>query len=338
MGAEETHPGPQGQSGQPSRDRLAPLWEEPKAPKVGRPVRVRRGEVVLAAVAIADEQGLGKVSMRAVARALGVGTMTLYSHVPGREELIDLMIERAHADLDLPGPDMEWRPALETYARARWAMLRDHTWLLDLNPWRMPLGPHVLASDEAVARCLVDTGLAPAQVVETIDVVNHTIIGAARSAAAEADDQLRQGEDCDAYWSGSTDFWATRFEPERFPTMTRLWTVGAYDAKASPFDLRLDGLLDTIELLIDNARTKGVQPVPGYDECMGLLDARIAEVPPGARQPAEAWSRCGSAAGGGDARGVEVRNVLPGGGPEAVLRAVPRALPDRCGCRRQEGL
>lgn len=260
-----------------SRDRFGPLWEEPEVSRVGRPARVTRAEVVHAAVVLADEQGLGRVSMRAVARALGVGTMTLYSHVPGREELIDLMIERVYAGLELPGAGLAWRPALETYARGKWAMLRAHPWLLDINPWRMPLGPHVLTTDEAGVRCLVDTGLAPQQVVDTIGVVDNTIIGAARSAVAEADDESRQGDDYEAYWSGSSDFWENRFDPARFPTMTRLWAIGAYDTAATPFDLRLDGLLDTIELLIDHARAEGVAPVPSYDECMVQLEARIAE-------------------------------------------------------------
>lgn len=266
-----------GRSDRRTRDRFGPLWEEPEASKVGRPARVSRAEVVGSAVALADEQGLARLSMRAVAKALGVGTMTLYSHVPGREELIDLMIERAHSELDLPGVDLDWRPALEMYARSQWAMLRAHPWLLDLNPWRMPLGPNVLAAQEVGARCLVDTGLSASQVVETIGVVDNSITGAARAAAAEADDERREGVDYESYWTGSSQFWEERFDPARFPTMTRLWTVGAYDTAATPFDLRLDGLLDTIELLIERARAQGQEPVPDFDESMVLMEKRIEE-------------------------------------------------------------
>ncbi len=277
MSVEESG-GARGDVDRRSPTRFDPLWEEPEASRVGRPARVSRAEVVASAVALADGQGLSKVSMRAVARSLGVGTMTLYSHVPGREELIDLMIESAFAELELPGPDLEWRPALETYARAQWMMLRTHPWLLDINPWRMPLGPHVLTAQEVGARCLVDTGLSASQVVEIIGILDNAVSGAARSAVAEADDEQRQGEDYEAYWTGSSRFWEERFDTARFPSMTRLWTVGAYDTAATPFDLRLGGLLDTVELLIDNARVEGAEPVPGYDECMVLLEARIAEL------------------------------------------------------------
>lgn len=267
----------EGRSDRRTRDRFGPLWEEPETSTVGRPARVSRREVVAAAIAVADEDGLAKLSMRAVAKALGVGTMTLYSHVPGREELIDLMIEHAHSELDLPGADLAWRPALEMYARSQWTMLRAHPWLLDLNPWRMPLGPHVLAAQEAGARCLVDTGLGATQVVETIGILDNAIIGAARSAVAEAADEVREGEDYESYWTGSSQFWEERFDPARFPTMTRLWSVGAYDTAATPFDLRLGGLLDTIELLIERAREEGVSPVPDFDACMALMEERVEE-------------------------------------------------------------
>lgn len=261
----------------PHRDPFALLWDEPDPSAVGRPARVSRREVVAAAVELADEQGVARLSMRAVAKALGVGTMTLYSHVPGRQELIDLMIESAYAELDLPGADLGWRPALETYARGHWAMFRAHPWLLDINPWRMPLGPHVLTAQDVGVRCLVDTGLSAVQVVETIGVVDNSIIGAARSAAAEVDDERREGVGYEDYWTATQQFWEERFDPTRFPSMTRLWTVGAYDTAATPFDLRLDNLLDTIELLIDQARANSAEAVPAFDDCMVLLEAKVAE-------------------------------------------------------------
>lgn len=259
----------------PRPTRFAPLWQEAEPSRVGRPARVSRGQVIDAAVEVADERGLDAVSMRAVAKHLGVGTMTLYSHVPGRVELVDAMIDRAYADFDLPEPGLDWRAALGTHARGYWSLLRAHTWLLDINPWRLPLGPRIMAADEAGYRCLIDTGLSADQVVETLAVVLNTVAGLARSAAAEAADESSQGLDYEAYWAASSDFWENHFDPSRFPSMTRLWTTGVFDAAATPFDLRLDGLLDTIELLIEHARSQGVDPVPGYDACMVEMEARI---------------------------------------------------------------
>ena len=251
--------------------RFAPLWDPPAASTRGRPPRVSRSEVIDAAVAIADAAGLEAVSMRSVAKSLGVGTMTLYSHVPGRDELVDAMIDRAYADFDLPEPGRPWRPALEHYAHGYWQLLRTHPWLLDVNVWRLPLAPHVLEADEAGYRCLVDTGLAATQVVETIAIVNNTVTGLARSAAAEAADETRQGVDYTTYWEATGDFWENTFDPARFPTMTRLWTVGAFDAGATPFELRLGSLLDTIDLLVVHRRERGPASIPSFEECVEKL-------------------------------------------------------------------
>lgn len=250
--------------------RFALLWEQPDEQRRGRPARVSRAKVVDAAVAIADRDGLDAVSMRAVATALGVAPMTLYTHVPGRAELVDAMIDRAYADWALPDPGMAWRPALETYARGYWDVLRRHAWLLEVNPWRLPLAPHVLGAQEAGYRCLVDTGLTAQQVVETLDVVTSTVAGLARAAAVEAAEESRQGLDYEAYWAGTTEFWERHFDPARFPTMTRLWTVGAFDAGTTPFELRLGGLLDTIGLLID--ASGGAEAIPSFEECMARVD------------------------------------------------------------------
>lgn len=249
--------------------RFAPLWEEPQAPPTrGRPARVNRTQVIAAAVTLADESGLDGVSMRSVARALGVGTMTLYSHVPSREQLVDAMIDRAYADFTLPDRDLPWRPALDAFARGYWSLLRSHPWLLAVNTWRMPLGPHVLDADEAGYRILADTGLTANQVVETIAIVNQTVSGFARAAAAEDADQRSQGTDYETYWAASSDFWESTFDASRYPTMTRLWTVGAFDDAATPFELRLGSLLDTVELLIARAGHESGAGIPSFDECL----------------------------------------------------------------------
>ncbi|MET0318867.1 MAG: TetR/AcrR family transcriptional regulator, partial [Rhodococcus fascians] len=55
--------------------------------------------IVDAAVSIADSESLDAVSMRRIADRLGVGTMSLYTHVPGREDLVDLMIDHVQKGL-----------------------------------------------------------------------------------------------------------------------------------------------------------------------------------------------------------------------------------------------
>lgn len=258
--------------------RFALLWDQPTSSRQGRPAKVSRTEVVDAAVGLADADGMGAVSMRAVAKALGVGTMTLYTHVASREELVDAMIERAHADVELPSPELTWRAGLEAYAVARWDLMRAHPWLFEISTWRLPLGPHVMSLEEAGLRCLVDTGLTPAQVVDTLRVVDNAVAGLARSAAAEEVARTQQGTDYEAFWADTSDFWETRYDPSRFPTLTRLWSTGVYESAATPSELRLDGLLDSIALLVDHAQRHNPARIPTFAECMERYDERVEQV------------------------------------------------------------
>ncbi|MFC7741015.1 TetR/AcrR family transcriptional regulator [Nocardiopsis composta] len=82
------------------------------------------------AVGLADAEGLSAVSMRRVARELGVTVMSLYRHVPGKAELVALMCDAVLApeDDEVAGGGAEggWRKSLETWARAGIALRRRH--------------------------------------------------------------------------------------------------------------------------------------------------------------------------------------------------------------------
>ncbi|EOM77692.1 TetR/AcrR family transcriptional regulator [Rhodococcus rhodnii] len=255
-------------------ERFAALWrtdDDRTRTRRGRPARVSRRQIVDAGVAIADADGLDAVSMRSVAKSLGVGAMTLYSHVPGRAELVDAMIDAAYADFVAPEPDSPWREALEQYARGGWDLLTRHPWLLDVNAWRLPLGPHIFAFQEAGYRALVDTGLTGPQVVESIGIVDSMVQSLVRSSLAEAADS-RDGIDYATYWNSTGEFWENTFEPHRFPSMTRLWAIGAFDTSAVPFQLRIGGLLDSLQLLVDDARARGGTRIPQVDECLAEME------------------------------------------------------------------
>lgn len=57
------------------------------------------GRIVHAAIELADAEGVAALSMRRVAERLGVGTMSLYTYVPGKRELLDVMVDTVHGEL-----------------------------------------------------------------------------------------------------------------------------------------------------------------------------------------------------------------------------------------------
>jgi AcrR family transcriptional regulator len=97
----------------------------------------RRAEIVATAVRIADAEGVEAVSMRRLADELGVATMTPYTHVESKDELIDLMRDAVAAEMILPEPiPDDWREALRAIAHRTKAAFEAHTWSLDVAPRR----------------------------------------------------------------------------------------------------------------------------------------------------------------------------------------------------------
>ncbi|GAB08260.1 TetR family transcriptional regulator [Gordonia araii NBRC 100433] len=261
-----------------AKRRIAALWDPPSpSPGTrGRPAKVSRAEVVDAAIKLADAGGLDAASMRSTARALGVGAMTLYTHVGSQPELVDAMVDRAYADFEFAPEDAPWREAVEQHARSLWKLHRAHPWLADVNPHRLPLGPHVLDVEEAGYRTIIDTGLTARQVAELIGIIQNIVVGHARSVAAEEAESRAGGIDYNSYWKSTTDFWENYFDTTRYSSMTRLWSCGAFDTDPGPFDVPLAGLLQTLDLLVEQANAQGSTPVPTFDECMARYDENVA--------------------------------------------------------------
>ena len=109
-----------------------------------RRVRLSRGVVLSAAVALADDAGIDAVSMRNLAQALGVVPMALYKHVANKEELLDGMIDVIVGEIDPPTRDAGWRDAIrQRILSARQVLLR-HPWASQVIKSRTHATPVVL--------------------------------------------------------------------------------------------------------------------------------------------------------------------------------------------------
>ena len=160
-------PAPRGVPG--GRPRPAPRRRGP-AP------RHSREEVVQAAVAIADADGLDAVTFRAVASRLGTGVMSLYSYVPDKQTLVYDMVEQVSGEIDLPEPSGDWRADMHLLAQGQRAQLHRHPWLIDAVSHLQPLGPTILAVLEFALGALEPTGLDPGARLETFSLINGFIV------------------------------------------------------------------------------------------------------------------------------------------------------------------
>lgn len=159
------------------RDDEQLLWAPPRT----GPVRhaLSRERIVAAAVEIADAEGLDALSMPHLARTMGSAPMSLYRHVPGKHELVSLMLDAAIG----PPPDLDgaggWRDRLAAWARANRQVFVRHPWTLPLVAGDRPMGPQECAWAETGLRTVAEAGLPASDVGRVLMLVNGYVRGAA---------------------------------------------------------------------------------------------------------------------------------------------------------------
>lgn len=224
---------------------MALLWRAPgtAASRPGPRSSLDVDRIVTAAVGIADTEGLSALSIRRVAAEVGVPPMTLYSHVPGRGELVDLMVDRALGDL-YPGGEFpsagNWRARVEAVARANRQLFLRHPWVPELG---RPLpGPNRMRQYEIELRAVDGMGLSEVQMDLLVDLVAAFVRGAVDGGAG-AGGSLRSP--CPQ----------PVIDPEAFPTAARVAAGSTLPQDADPdraFEFGLERLLDGIGVLMLN--------------------------------------------------------------------------------------
>ncbi|MEW1589397.1 helix-turn-helix domain-containing protein [Micromonospora vinacea] len=123
-----------------------PIWSRPERGSRGPAPGHSRDSLVVAAIALADTEGLAAVSMRAVAAAFGTGAGSLYRYLSSRDDLLDLMTDRAVGELR-PYPQVEgdWLETMVLLGRRQLALFGAHPWLLDVIHRPSGIGPESLA-------------------------------------------------------------------------------------------------------------------------------------------------------------------------------------------------
>lgn len=216
-----------------ARRSMALLWRAPTPDEVrpGPKPALTVDAILDAAVAIADEEGMAALSMRAVGQRVGRTGMALYTYVPNKSELIDLMYDRVHAELPGDYRTTEgWRSAVTAWAGDLWAFYLRHPWLLQVSQVRPVLGPHEFAVVEAVARILRETDLEARVLLRVISTLFHFVRGAARTVAETWLAGTATGTSNEQWWAARSALMpevAPDFA-ERYPTIVALGTEDTF--------------------------------------------------------------------------------------------------------------
>jgi AcrR family transcriptional regulator len=149
----------------------------PTKPQAEPRIPLNRDRVLGAAVAFADTNGIGSLSMRKLGEALGVEAMSLYNHVANKDELLDGMVDRVFSEIDLPAGAGDWRTAMRERAVSARRALSHHPWAIALMQSRTAPGPATLRHHNAVIGSLREAGFSIELAAHAFSALDSYIYG-----------------------------------------------------------------------------------------------------------------------------------------------------------------
>jgi AcrR family transcriptional regulator len=201
-----------------------------------------RERVIVEAVALADEGGIGSLTMRRLADRLLVEPMSLYHHVANKDEILDGMVDVVFREIELPSAGADWKTAMRRRADSARAALRRHPWAVGRMESRANPGPATLHHHDAVIGCLRHAGFSVALTAHAFSAIDSYLYG---FAMQEFNLPFHTPEETAAM----ADTFLDQFPAHQFPHLAELTTQHVMqpgydygDEFAFGLDLILDGL------------------------------------------------------------------------------------------------
>jgi AcrR family transcriptional regulator len=219
------------------------------ADQSGSRLPLNRDRILAAAVEIADERGVGAVTMREVASRLRVEAMSLYNHVANKDEILDGMAELVAEQFDLPEDVDHWREAMRRRAVSAHEVFARHPWAPVLFDSRESSGPARLHYFDWVLGKLMTAGFSVDSAARAFSLLDSYIYGfGIQRFNLSADSDVSTEEMAEAILA--------YIPAETYPYLHRMAShamQAGYDAEAD-FDFGLEIVLDGLERILDESR------------------------------------------------------------------------------------
>ena len=174
------------------------IWTRPERSARGPSPCRSRAELASAGIRLADARGLGALTMRSAAAAIGTAPASLYRYVATRDELVELMADQVYGEFSYGPPSGQPVADLLRLARQARAVYHRHPWLLEVPATGNLPGPNAVSFIENVLAALAGTGLSGAARLETVGLFSGVVRLFAQTEIA----QQRAGQDT-TQWQGS---------------------------------------------------------------------------------------------------------------------------------------
>ncbi|MCW3493527.1 TetR/AcrR family transcriptional regulator [Microbacterium sp. SSM24] len=254
---------------------IALAWGVAANPQRGPKREMSVERIVEAAMEIADAEGLGAVSMAAVAARLGYTPMSLYRYVSAKEDLVLLMQEEATG---LPTEESrtagDWRAQLEALYREQVQAYLRHPWVLDVPIRGIPSTPNSAAWMDAGLRALSETPLTYDERLAVLLIVTGSARWTGIVLAGYVHLERERGVAGDELTRYEDALFRSLISADAYPALREAIDAGAFLDESDPFTFGLERSLDGVARYLD-AVAAGDRPAraPWH----GLDDAEIAD-------------------------------------------------------------
>ncbi len=153
---------------------------------------LNRERVLMAAISLADDEGIDALTMRRLGRRLGVEAMSLYNHVANKEDVLAGMADTILSEVELPAEGVDWKTAMRRRAVSVLEMLVRHPWAAILIGALPHPGPATLRYIDSVLGSLRNAGFSPDMASRAFWVLDSYVYGFARQ---QSNVQLQQAAD-----------------------------------------------------------------------------------------------------------------------------------------------
>jgi AcrR family transcriptional regulator len=234
------------------------LWGARQRPRRGPRPSLSLEQIVAEAISLADAEGLANLSMQHLAERLGCAKMALYRYVPGKSELVALMVDAALGDPPMPPApttptthngrppapgEQPWRTVLRLWATTIDARYRQHPWAIEATAGSRPTGPHEMAWMETALAALAGTGLTGPERLDAVALLNGHVRSLVQvTPAGQHDLETEMARQVGA---------ALAAHPDRYPHVLAAFSESPSPAERdNALDFGIDRILDGLAALI----------------------------------------------------------------------------------------
>jgi AcrR family transcriptional regulator len=243
------------------------LWGTPQRPRRGPKPSLSLERIVTEAIALADAEGLANLSMQHLAERLGCAKMALYRYVPGKAELVALMLDAGLGDPPSAPPaepaapgqsgasgqsaapgqpgapgEEPWRAVLRLWATTIFDRYRAHPWAIEASAGPRPTGPHELAWMETALAALAGTGLTGPERLDAVVLLNGHVRSLVQVTSG--------GDDLEAEIARQVGAVALAY-PDRYPQVLAAFAGSPQPAERdNALDFGIGRILDGLAALI----------------------------------------------------------------------------------------